>query len=726
MAANALTIEVREDGIAVVTINVPRSKQNTLKAEFNAEFADILETVEGSDAIRAVVIISGKEDSFIAGADIKMLAKVQTEADAAALSTDGQEAFVRMERLPVPIVAAIHGACLGGGLELALACTSRVCSDDDRTQLGLPECQLGLLPGAGGTQRLPRLIGIQPALDMMLTGRKLRPRRAKTLGLVDEVVPAPVLLCAAIARASRLADGPKKDQTALTKFGSDLALLGSSKGAQELALEKNALGRRLLFQQARKTLLKTTKGNYPAQERIIDCVEIGYEDGIDAGYAAEARHFGALVVSPEAASLIGVFEGMTALKKDCGVADKKVQPREVRAVSMLGAGLMGAGIAYVTVEKADIDVRLKDRDEGGLARGLNQVHAIYRNALKRRRKTRTEVARQMNRITTTTDYSGIERCDIVIEAVPEILELKHTVLRDVEARTAKTTIFASNTSSIPIAEIAAASSRPETVIGMHYFSPVEKMPLLEIIVTPTTSPEVTATAVELGKAQGKTVIVVNDGPGFYTSRILAPYMNEAAHLLTEGVPVDRIDKALTQWGYPVGPMTLLDEVGVDVAAKVGPLMVEAFGERMEPPGTTDVLIEDGRLGRKAKKGFYRYDAKKKGKKKVDETVYDVLGVDPTNRMELEVIAERCALLMVNEAVRCLEEGVLRSARDGDIGAIFGLGFPPFRGGPFRYVDQHGAEAIVQKLGKLHEKHGLRFEPAELLVEMARDGRRFHR
>ena len=724
MAKKALTIDVRDDGIAVVTMDVPRAAQNTLKAQFNGEFVEILESIEGSDAIRAVVFASGKPDSFIAGADIKMLAKISTADEATELSASAQAAFSRLARVPVPVVAAIHGPCLGGGLELALACTSRVCSDDDSTQLGLPECQLGLLPGAGGTQRLPRLIGIQPALDMMLTGRKLRPRRAKKLGLVDEVVPAPILLDAAIARATKLAGAPKGEKTALVKFGDDLALLGSSKGAQELALERNPLGRRVLFQQARKTLLKTTKGNYPAQERIIDCVEIGFEEGIEAGYEAESNHFGALVVSLEAESLIGVFDAMTALKKDTGVSDRSVKPREIRAVSMLGAGLMGAGIAYVTVEKADIDVRLKDRDDDGVTRGLAQVNAIYRKAVKRRRMSKEEANRQMNRITGTTDYSGISRCDIVIEAVPEVLELKHTVLRDVEARTSDTTIFASNTSSIPITAIAEASSRPETVIGMHYFSPVEKMPLLEIIVTPHTADWVRATAVALGKAQGKTVIVVNDGPGFYTSRILAPYMNEAAHLLSEGVPVDRIDRALTQWGYPVGPMTLLDEVGVDVAAKVGPLMVEAFGARMEPPGTTDVLLEDGRLGRKAKKGFYLYDGKKK--KRVDESVYTVLGVEPHNEMDPVIIAERCALLMVNEAARCLEEGIVQSARDGDIGAIFGLGFPPFRGGPFRYIDQTGAAEVVRRLGHFRERHGLRFAPAEILVDMARRGKKFHK
>jgi 3-hydroxyacyl-CoA dehydrogenase/enoyl-CoA hydratase/3-hydroxybutyryl-CoA epimerase len=542
------------------------------------------------------------------------------------------------------------------------------------------------------------------------------------MGLVDEVVPPPVLLEAAAARALRLADAPAPPTGPLADVQRGFAQIADAGGAQAIALEANPIGRKVLFSQARKQLLRKTRGNYPAQERIIDAVEAGYARGEAFGYEAESRFFGELVVSPEASALIGIFEATTALKKDSGVDDPSVEPREVRSLGMLGAGLMGAGIAYVTVEKADVDVRLKDQDDAGLARGLAQIWKSYERALSRRRTTRQQAERQMHRVTATTGYDGIERCDVVVEAVPEILELKHRVLRDVEAITDENTIFASNTSSIPIARIAEASRRPETVIGMHYFSPVEKMPLLEIIVTPETAPWVTATAVALGKRQGKTVIVVGDGPGFYTSRILSPYLNEAAYLLTEGVPVDGIDETLVRWGFPVGPLTLLDEVGVDVASKVGPIMVDAFGPRMEPPGTTEILVEDGRLGRKAKKGFYRYDGAKKGKRAVDESIYTLLGVTPRESFDAEAVVERCALAMVNEAARCLEEGILRSARDGDIGAVFGLGFPPFRGGPFRYVDAVGARAVVERLDRLRAEHGLRFEAAEILRERARTGR----
>ena len=723
----ALSLSIRPDGVGVVTIDVPGEKQNTLQAAFSEQFAEILESVEQSDDIRAVVVISGKPDSFVAGADIRMLQAAKTRDEATALSAQGQAAFDRLEALTVPVVAAIHGACLGGGLELALACRARIASDDRRTKLGLPEVMLGLLPGAGGTQRLPALIGIASALDLMLTGRQLDARRAKKLGLVDEVVPESILLEVAVQRALKLASTAGKTQSRWQAIGARLGTLATAKGAQTAALEDNPLGRRILFQQARKKLLEKSRGNYPAPERIIDVVEVGSEQGWRAGLDAEAKAFGELVMTDEATGLMSLFSGITALKKDTGIASKTA-PREVSRVGVLGAGLMGAGIAFVSVDKADVDVRLKDRDAEGLSRGLKAIHGNYAKRVKRRRMREVEAKAAMQRITTTTDYRGFAACDIVIEAVFEDLALKHRILAEVEAHTGPDTVFATNTSSIAIARIAEGAVRPENVIGMHYFSPVEKMQLLEVIAAPKTSDETIATTVALGKAQGKHVIVVRDGAGFYTSRILAPYMNEAAQVISEGVPIEAVDAALMDWGFPVGPVTLLDEVGIDVASKIGPILVEAFGERMQAPGAAEVLVADGRLGRKSGKGFYRYDGRKRkgATKPVDESVYALLGISPTNQMDPHDLAERCGLRMVNEAVLCLEEGILRSARDGDIGAVFGLGFPPFTGGPFRYVDQVGAAYVVDRLEALEQAHGARFTPAAMLVDMAKKGRRFHK
>lgn len=713
---DGLRVVIREDGIAILTMDLPGEAQNTLKPEFGSVFNAKLAELEANTAVQGMVFISGKPDTFLAGADIKMLETIQSASEGAALSKSAQEAFNRLSQLRFPVVAAIHGACLGGGLELVLACTSRICSDDKKTHMALPEVQLGLLPGAGGTQRLPRLVGIATALDMMLTGRKIRPAKAKKLGLVDDVVPQPILLQVAIAKARALAERatpPKKK-----RFGDFF----SAKVVQDLVLEDNPMGRKVLFQQARKTLKGKTWGNYPAPERIIEAVELGQAKGFDLGLEMEARLFGELTVSPEAFQLINLFNGMTALKKDSGVSRKRVKVHPVHKIGVLGAGLMGAGVAYVSSALAGHQVRLRDRDDEAIVRGLGAVQKLYRGRVKRKALSKEEAAFQLSRVTGSVDYTGFQDVDVVIEAVFESLELKQQMIREIEGTCREDTIFASNTSSIPITQLAEGASRPELVIGMHYFSPVEKMPLLEIIVTKKTADWVTATCVALGKKQGKTVIVVNDGVGFYTSRILGPYMNEAARVLTEGVRIEFIDRALKQWGFPVGPVTLMDEVGIDVAAKVGPIMIEAFGERMEPPPIMTRLVDDGRFGRKNGKGFYTYGGKKK---EVDETVYQVLGISPGKAMEPVQLAERCAMMMINEAALCYQEGILRSPRDGDLGSVFGLGFPPFRGGPFRYVDSLGAAKVVEKLEALAASQGPRFQPAQVLVDMARDGKKFY-
>jgi 3-hydroxyacyl-CoA dehydrogenase/enoyl-CoA hydratase/3-hydroxybutyryl-CoA epimerase len=680
---------------------------NTLKANFIETFMGVFNAVEDDPEIKAIVFTSGKKDSFIAGADITMLEAISTAEEGERAGLEGHKVMNRIEGCKKPVVAAIHGVALGGGLEVALACHARVVTDSKKTKLGLPESQLGLIPGAGGTQRLPRLIGVQPALDMMLTGKQVDPKKARKLGLVDDVVPPSILIeTAAELALSRVGHVPKRD--------SFIEQLRDKEAVTEFALAKNPVGRKILFDQARKQLHKQTRGNYPAQDLIIDVVKAGLEGGFEAGLAAEARAFGHLLTTPEAANLMSIFFATTALKKDSGVDDPSVKPRPIQKVGMLGAGLMGAGIAYVTTSVAKIPVRLKDRDADGIIDGR----------VKRKRLTEQQANHLTLQTTGTTTYAGFQDTDVVIEAVFEDLSLKEQMVRDVEEAGKDDVIFASNTSSLPITQIAAASKHPETVIGMHYFSPVHKMPLLEIIVTDKTANWVTATCVDLGKRQGKHVIVVKDGVGFYTSRVLAPMMNEAAHLVAEGVPIEKIDTTMLNWGFPVGPIKLTDEVGIDVGAKVGKIMLDAFGERMSPPEGMQKLMADERYGRKNGRGFYLYgDKKKKG---VDESVYELLGVTPTNKsISREDIAWRCALQFVNEACRCFGEGILRSVRDGDVGAVFGLGFPPFRGGPFRFVDQVGAKEILGRLRELEKQLGPRFSPAPVLEEIARSGQTFH-
>ncbi|NNB99096.1 fatty acid oxidation complex subunit alpha FadJ [Corallococcus exiguus] len=724
------------NGVAVITVDQPGSPVNTLSPDVGAAFSDLLLQAERDPEVKAVVFISGKKDNFVAGANIDFLQTIKSPADVEAISRAAHAEFDRLEAFSKPVVAAIHGACLGGGLEWALACHYRIVTDSPKSVVGLPETQLGLIPGAGGTQRLPALIGAEAALDLILTGKNVKPSKAKKLGVVDEVVPVPMLKDLALKRAAELAAGTLKVERshqgfkAVAQSGKKKGIAGLFQGLinkdlwKEAALEDNPLGRKVMFDQAKKQLLKKTRGKYPAQEKALQVIRVGLESGRKAGLEAEAKAFGELVFTDVSRRLREIFFATTALKKENGTSNPNLKPREVKKVGVLGGGLMGGGIAYVAGVLQGVPVRVKDRDDAGAGRALKQVQTVLDERVKRRSLTRLESNAKLSNITAGTDYSGFKSVDLIIEAVFEDLKLKHQVIAEVEAVTGENTIFASNTSSLPIGELAKGSKRPSQVIGMHYFSPVHKMPLLEIITHPGTAEWVTATCVDVGKKQGKTVIVVNDGPGFYTSRILAPYMNEAAYLLAEGADIVQLDKALVDFGFPVGPITLLDEVGIDVAQKVGPIMEAAFGKRMVAPKALAGVVSDGRLGRKTNKGFYLYENGKK--KEVDPQVYLLLphGKDRKSLDPAEM-AERVALQMVNEAIRCLGEGILRSPRDGDVGAIFGLGFPPFLGGPFRYADALGPANLLRKLEHYQDKYGERFTPAPLLVEKVRANKGFY-
>ncbi len=703
-----------DDGVATVLVDVPGEPVNTISPEVGAELSKVVDALASDGEVKAVVIASGKKDGFIAGAHIDTFQALTTAADAEALARELQGVYGRLEALGKPVVAAIHGACLGGGLELALACSYRVASDDPKTALGNPEVQLGLIPGAGGTQRLPRLVGLEAGLDLVLTGKSVKARKARKLGLVDETPPKELLLDVARRRAVELASGALKPEAARHHDGAMAAV-------RSAALTGNPAGRALVFRQARAALLRATKGNYPAQERALEVVAHGLAHGMAEGLALEARRFGELAVTDVSRRLVEIFFASTALKKDRGVDDPEVKPRKVERVGVLGGGFMGSGIAYVTAN-AGVPVRLRDRDDALVGKSIAIVRGLLEERVKRRSIDKRELFATLRLVTGTTDWSGFAGVDLVIEAVFEDMALKQQILRDLEAVNPRA-IFATNTSALPISQIAAAAKHPENVVGMHYFSPVHKMPLLEVVAAEKSSPEAIATAVAFGKRQGKTPIVVKDGPGFYANRILAPYVNEAARLLVEGADIDELDRALVRFGFKVGPITLLDEVGIDVAAKVSKVMHEAFGERLAPPGAIQDVLAAGRLGRKNKQGFYTYGH---GKKHVDETVYDLLpGGRERKPFPAEELVERIALPMVNEAIRCVEEKVVRSARDADMAAVFGIGFPPFRGGPLRYADALGAAALLGKLEALRAKHGERFAPAPLLVELARAGRRFH-
>jgi len=706
----ALTLEM-VDGVAVITFDLPNESINKFSPAVIDEFTAMIERIEKDTSVKAAVLISGKPGTFIAGADIDQFLEFKVAADAQKASAFGHTMMKRIESGRVPVVAAIDGACLGGGLEFALACAYRVAADSPKTVLALPEVMIGLIPGAGGTQRLPRLIGLQAALDMILTGKNVRAKKALQSGLVDEMVHPKILRTIAVARAKELASG------ALARVRND-----RSHGAKEILLDDNPIGRAVVFRQAREMTQKKSKGHFPALFAALDAVAAGFHGSEESGFAEEARLFGEMAMTSVCRELMFLFYATTALKKDSGAPG--AEAKKVDRIAVLGSGFMGAGIAAISVMQG-VPVRFKDTAYDRVAKGVSAIRDVLKDRLIKRQITRQQFDDQMSLVAGTVDYTGFGRTPLVIEAVFEDLAVKHAVLRETEAVLGPDAIFATNTSTIPITKIATASTRPERVIGMHFFSPVHKMPLLEVIVTPRTAPTTIATVVEYGRRIGKTVIIVNDAPGFFVNRILAPYVNEAGKLLDEGAAVDAIDKAMSAFGFPVGPINLIDEVGLDIAGKSGAIMAEAFGARMQPSVALKQVLTAGRLGRKGNNGFYKYDeAGKRGD--VDESVYELYpGGTKRTTVAKEEIQRRLSLAMVNEAARCLEEKIIRSARDGDIGAVFGIGFPPFRGGPFRHIDAVGLTEIVAQLNALDAKHPGRFTPAAILVEMAKNGKTFY-
>lgn len=716
---NYLRLEYQDDFIAVVHLDDKDDKVNKLSEDMLAELDQALRDVESNASVRGLILISDKADNFVAGADLKEMAKVEQPGLARQMIHRAHAIFNRIEQLPVPAVAAIHGHCLGGGLELALACHYRIATDHPKTQLGLPEVKLGLIPAGGGCQRLTRLLGIKKALPLMLEGRTLSASHAKKLGVVDLKVYPYRLLDIAKETIQRLENKLPKKQ-AYPRFPS-----------LDWLLRHFTPARSIFFAMASRRVFNKTQGNYPAPELLLDCVETGVSQGMDKGLEAEALAFDRLVPSSESQALRHLFFATTALKKNHLAHAVK----SVKHVGILGAGLMGAGIASVTA-KQGLPVVLKDVSWSNLADGLENVWKNFDGRVKRHKWQPVERDQAYSRISPKVDYELFGDVDLVIEAVFEDLALKHQVLQEVEQVINGETIFASNTSAIPISKIASVSKRPELVVGMHYFSPVPRMPLLEVVITSDTPDWVRATAVSVGQRQGKTVIVVKDGPGFYTSRILSPYIQEAVFLLHERAKIDQVDEVMRQFGFPVGPFKLLDEVGIEVAAHVSSDLREFFSNRGFPhDNRLQLLTQSDYRGRKNDRGFYQYSSAPwqkirsfpgiKSSRPVNRDIYKFFGGSERKELESSQIYERLTLIMLNEAALCLQEGVLESARDGDVGAVLGLGFPPFLGGPFRYMDKAGIGQVVAKLEKWTGQIGTRFKPAAILVEMAKKGERFY-
>ncbi len=694
------------DHIAIVTLDTPGEKVNKLNEALIDEFSSFLDKLESNDDLKGALLLSGKDENFIAGADIEMFKTRETAEELADLSWTGHEILLRVERCEKPIVAGIHGTCMGGGTELALACHYRIVSDHSDTRIALPEVKLGLLPGMGGTQRLPRLIGIQKALPYLLTGKNMYSRQARRTGFADEIVHRHALKNAGI--------------NAINTFGEKSANHSDNRSLAEKIVEGNPLTRQLIFSQARKKTMGETKGNYPAPLKIIDAVEYGYKNGFEKGIRYESKLFGELAVTPESRALVQLFFAINQAKKN-PYEDKK---KGVSKIGVLGAGLMGSGITQVSIEDG-IHVWLKDQTLENAMKGEAGIEEDLQQKADKKIISSFQKDELMSRIHPTTTYDNFDQIDLVIEAVFEDLGLKRQIVEEIESNAAKDTIFASNTSSLPIADIAANAKRPEQILGMHYFSPVPKMPLLEIIKTDKTAEWVIGTAYDVGLRQDKTVIVVKDGPGFYTTRILAPFINEALLLLEEGASIQQIDRTMKQFGFPVGPVALLDEVGIDVGAHVAGVLNDTFEQRgAKTSKKAAQLMEEGYKGRKNNKGFYKYDNGSK-KKEINKEIYNFFGGSTRKEFRDIEIQQRLLLVMINEAVHCLQDGILNNPTDGDLGAILGLGFPPFLGGPFRYIDLVSAEAIMNRMGILQAELGVRFKSANLLKEKADNSDTFH-
>jgi 3-hydroxyacyl-CoA dehydrogenase/enoyl-CoA hydratase/3-hydroxybutyryl-CoA epimerase len=689
------------DRIGRIVIDRPTDSANAMDPALLVALAQAVDEARRASP-RGLIIASAKPDQFVAGADLSLLSGELTAEQISEASRATHRVVNAIRALPFTTVAAINGNALGGGYELALACDWRVAADAPRMRIGLPEVQLGLLPAGGGTQLLPRLVGLPRALDLILSARRLSARRALRAGLVDEVVHP-----SALDRAAR-----------------DRVMAGRKRGLKggptpvERAATWLAPARAIALRTARERVTKETRGHYPAPFSALDAIATGLAHGIEAGLDVEAREFGKLATGSVARNLIALF--VLGLRQRRAAASGLPDATPPASLGVVGAGLMGSGIAQ-SAAVSGMHVRMRDVEEAAVSRGLGAVRSLTEDAGRKGVVDRREAKRAIARVTGTTDWSGFGGADLVIEAVFEELGIKRKVLAELEGATRDDAVIATNTSALPIAKIAANAKRPDRVVGMHFFSPVHRMQLVEVVRPDAASAEAVARAVSAGQALGKTVIVVRDRPGFYTTRVIGVMLGEATRLLDEGARIEEVDRAMTAFGWPVGPFALMDEVGLTVARHAGETVASAtlasLAERGPlPPGVGQTrnavatLVDAGLTGKRGGAGFYRYDGKKR---EPNPRVYELLKTTP-KPTDGELLPERLTALFVNEAARCLDEGVLRSAAEGDLGAVLGLGFPPFLGGPFRYADAQG-EQLREQLRAWSRKHGSHYAPARSLA-----------
>ena len=690
---NHIKLAIREtESVAVVTLDRMNSGANIFDVETLNELNQTLDAIP--PGIRGVVFISAKNSIFIAGADINQLANVKSEAELLDIVKLGQQVFNRIAAMPAVTVAAIHGAALGGGCELTLACDYRIASGDRATQIGLPETSLGILPCWGGASRLPRLIGLPRALDAIMNGKKFAAVPALKAEIVDEIIPREHLLRFALDYVTR--GKPHRKSHALTN---------------------NPLVASFIAKRARAAALKKTHGHYPAITTALDMMIKGVSVSLDESLKLEQNAIAALSKTDACKNLIRIFGLQDRAKK---LGKTKVPPAQ--RVAVIGAGVMGSGIAQ-WISSREIAVTMRDVNAEQVRKGMANAAKLFADAAKKHVIDATAAKRGLDRITPATSEVSLQHFDFVIEAAIEQMDAKKKIFARLAEISGPQTILATNTSALSITEIAAATKSPERVIGIHFFNPVHKMQLVEIVVGKTTAPETVERTIRFVQQLGKLPVIAQDSPGFIVNRILLPYLVEAGLLFEQGASVADLDAAMLDFGMPMGPMRLLDEVGIDVGHHVAAELSAAFGARMPVPDVLDAMMKAGLLGRKNGKGFYLHSAS--GEPTVNEAVRALVSADRLKpELQRSELAKRMVLLMVNEAARCLEEKVAAESADVDFGMIMGTGFAPFRGGPLRYADSIGIAKVHEELAAL-AKSDSRFEPAKLIVEMANAGRGFY-
>lgn len=699
-----------KDNVGFVTFDADDSKVNVLDSQTIKEFDSVLNDIKTKLKLKALVIQSAKKDIFIAGADIKEIEKIVDPKDGANKAKAGQDLFNKLEDLAIPTIAVVDGAALGGGCELILACNYRIATFNKRIKIGLPEVNLGFVPGFGGTYRLPRLVGLQQGLKLILSGKPLSSSRALRIGLVDKIVMQKILkasvesfIADVLSKKSVVDNRPRKKPRGFNSF-----------------LEESITGQYIVFSQSRKSVLKLSKGFYPAPLKAVDVIQSNYFCNREKGLKIEREAFGKLAVTLISKNLVNLFYISEKYKK-LSVKNLNGKPVSIEQSAVLGAGIMGGGIAQLFASR-DIWSRLKDLNYDAIAQGYRSANAVFKKAVKKRRLTKSQAQMKMAHITGTLDYSGFSHVDLVVEAVVEDIGIKKSVFKELSNVVSEDTVLATNTSALSVTEIAKEIKVPSRVIGIHFFNPVHMMPLVEIITTEETSDQTIASTLKLVQRLGKIPIVVKDSCGFIVNRILLGYINEGGRILEECGQLERIDKLMTSFGMPMGPFLLSDEVGLDVGNKVLKILEEGLGERFKPVEIYQKVYEKKLLGKKTGKGFYVHESKPQ----VNAQIAPLLSTRKMGDFKSQEFLERMIYIMINEAAMCLQEGIVDHPDAIDVGMIFGTGFPPFRGGLLRYADSVGLEKIVERLKALTDQfQSQRFKPAPFLLDLASKQKGFY-